>query len=73
MTLKDKARDVNREAAKELAQAKRLLLHVSYVAKQLCVGRQTVRDWIKVGRINATRTPTGHFRIPVSELRRLQK
>jgi len=44
------------------------LLPVSVVARRLCVSPQTVRNWIRAGRIPSERTPTGRLRVRLSTL-----
>lgn len=46
-------------------------LVVSTVARRLQVSGTAVRNWIHLGRIAFVQTPTGRYKIPASELRRL--
>lgn len=46
---------------------------VETVARRLCVSGETVRDWVRRGKLAAIRTPTGRIRIARSELRRRQR
>lgn len=58
----------------ELDRAERLL-GVAVVAKRFGVCVQTVRNWIRTGRLDAQRTlaARGHFQIPASAVDALQK
>jgi excisionase family DNA binding protein len=47
------------------------LVKVSSVAEIFGVQPRTVREWIKSGKIKATSTPGGQYRIPQSEVQRL--
>jgi excisionase family DNA binding protein len=42
-------------------------------AEKLGVSKQTVLNWIKNGKINAERTPGGHFRITVEDFTRFHE
>ena len=42
------------------------------VARSLGVTINTVKAWIRKGQVRAIRLPSGHFRIPESELERLR-
>lgn len=43
-------------------------LHLNVVAARFGVHVETVRRWIKAGRLRAERTLGGHYRIPESAL-----
>lgn len=47
------------------------LLTTGKVAGALGVTINTVKNWVAAGRITAVRLPSGHYRIPRSELERL--
>jgi excisionase family DNA binding protein len=47
------------------------LLRVSTAAEQIGVHPSTVRNWADKGYIQAVRLPSGHRRIPESEVQRL--
>jgi len=47
------------------------LLRSGEVAEILGVDRHTVVKWIKEGKISAIRLPSGRYRIPESEVRRI--
>jgi excisionase family DNA binding protein len=47
------------------------LLTTSAAADALGVTAQTIRRWIEAGQIKAVALPSGHFRIPQSEIDRL--
>lgn len=57
-------------ADRSLADAKRLL-DVAVVARRVGFTDRTVRNWIASGKVQAVRSPTGRYRITVSELARL--
>ena len=44
---------------------------ISKVAADLAVHANTVRRWIRIGEVEAVRTPGGHYRVPTRELHRL--
>jgi excisionase family DNA binding protein len=44
------------------------LLAVATVAYRLQVTPETVRSWIRSGKLDAIRTPTGRYRVPASTL-----
>ena len=44
------------------------LLDVAQAAKRWNVCVQTIRDWIRRGKLQAVRTPSGYYRIPESAL-----
>lgn len=48
------------------------LLHVAYVARRMLVTPCTVRNWIRAGKLDAIRTPTGFYRITATALARLE-
>lgn len=48
-------------------------VRTSEAAEALGVSRKTVVTWIHQGHLRASRLPSGHYRIAVAELRRLQK
>jgi excisionase family DNA binding protein len=50
---------------------KKDLLTTGEVARSLGVTINTVKAWIRMGRLEALRLPSGHFRVPRSELERL--
>jgi len=67
-----------RAAEAELERAYQLLesradrpLDVGYVARRLSVAPETVREWIRAGRIAVIQTPNHHYKIPASELFRI--
>ncbi len=39
------------------------------VAEYCLVSRATVRRWIKIGKLSATRLPSGHYRVSLADLR----
>ena len=43
----------------------------SEVAKMLNIDRHTVTRWIREGRIKAVKLPSGRYRIPESEVRKI--
>lgn len=43
------------------------------VARALGVSINTVKAWIRAGKVEAIRLPSGHYRIPERELARLQR
>jgi len=47
------------------------MLRSGEVARMLGVDRHTVDKWIKEGWIKAVRLPSGRYRIPESEVRRI--
>lgn len=47
------------------------LLEVSVIARQMGVSQTAVRNWIRMGRLRAVRTPTGRYRVRQSELDRI--
>jgi len=47
------------------------LLKISEVAKILNVSRHTILNWIREGKIRAIRLPSGRYRIPESEVRKI--
>jgi len=47
------------------------MLRSGEVARMLGVDRHTVVKWIKEGWIKAVRLPSGRYRIPESEVRRI--
>jgi len=47
------------------------LLKISEVAKVLNVSMHTVLNWIKKGKLKAIRLPSGRYRIPEGEVRRI--
>ncbi|MEO7802956.1 MAG: helix-turn-helix domain-containing protein [Actinomycetota bacterium] len=47
------------------------MLTTGRVAASLGVTINTVKNWAKVGKIRSVRLPSGHYRIPASELDRL--
>lgn len=63
-------RDVLRAADVEILGSDRLL-HVAYVARRLSCHRSTIHRWIVIGRIASVRLPSGAYRIPQHELRRI--
>jgi len=52
-------------------ERKEKMLRSGEVAEILGVDRHTVVKWIKEGRIKAIRLPSGRYRIPESEVRRI--
>lgn len=46
---------------------------VAAVARHLTVSCETVRAWIRAGKLDAIHTPTGHYRIPITEITRILK
>jgi excisionase family DNA binding protein len=44
----------------------------SEAAAELRVSVGTIKRWIRAGQISAVRTPGGHWRIPLSELRAMR-
>ncbi|MHA1595538.1 MAG: MerR family transcriptional regulator [Candidatus Baldrarchaeia archaeon] len=46
-------------------------MKISEVARILNVSRHTVLNWIRKGKIRAIRLPSGRYRIPESEVRRI--
>ncbi|MGE0451727.1 MAG: helix-turn-helix domain-containing protein [Vicinamibacterales bacterium] len=51
------------EAARELEKAERLLT-VAIAAQRLSVCGETIRRWIRAGRLEARRLPSGHYKVP---------
>lgn len=47
------------------------MLSTGEVARSLGVTINTVKSWIRSGKIKAVRLPSGHYRIPASERERL--
>jgi len=47
------------------------MLRSGEVAKLLGVDRHTVVEWIKKGKIRAIKLPSGRYRIPESEVRKI--
>ena len=47
------------------------LLDAMAIAKRMGVSSETVRAWIRAGKLKAITTPTGRYRIPSSALARL--
>jgi molybdopterin-binding protein len=47
------------------------LYRVSEAARLLSISSPTLKHWIQQGRLRAVRTPGGHYRVPLSEVRRL--
>jgi excisionase family DNA binding protein len=56
--------------ATEIALAERLI-DVAVVARRLQVSASAVRNWIIAGKLSAIRTPSGRYRVPLSELARV--
>lgn len=54
------------------SQAKGKVLSVAEVASELGVARITVRRWLKAKVIEGFQLPGGHYRIPTSEVHRIQ-
>lgn len=54
------------------SQMKNKALSVAQVASELGVARITVRRWLKAKVIDGFQLPGGHYRIPASEVRRIQ-
>jgi excisionase family DNA binding protein len=50
-----------------------ILLKVTDAARALKVSSESVRRWVREGRIRAVHTPSGHLRIPQDEINRVQK
>jgi excisionase family DNA binding protein len=70
----DPPEDIDALLAKAEAciDAAQKLVHLAHVARRMSVSDQTVRNWIAEGKIaGAIRTPGGHWRVPLSEVRRL--
>lgn len=59
-------------AESEIAIAKKLL-DAACVARMIGVSSRTMRRWIVMEQVEATRTQGGHYRVPISELQRLLK
>lgn len=49
-----------------------LLLSAGEAASTLGVDRRTLRRWVASGRLEAVRTPGGHFRFPASAVSALR-
>lgn len=49
----------------------KMLLKIKDVAQALNVHRASVERWIKDGKLNAVKLPSGYYRIPEEELNRL--
>ena len=47
------------------------LLTTSEVANELQVSRNSVTAWVKRGQLSAIKLPSGQFRIPASEVRKI--
>ena len=54
------------------SQVKEKVLSVAKVAIELGVARITVRRWLKAKIIEGFKLPGGHYRIPRSEVHRIQ-
>ena len=54
------------------SQVKEKVLSVAEVAIKLGVARITVRRWLKAKVIDGFQLPRGHYRIPTSEVHRIQ-
>jgi len=52
-------------------ERKERMLRSGEVAEVLGVDRHTVVKWIKEGRIRAIRLPSGRYRIPESEVKKI--
>jgi len=52
-------------------ERKEKLLRSGEAAEILGVDRHTIVKWIREGRIRAVRLPSGRYRIPESEVRRI--
>ena len=52
----------------DTAENQEQVLLVAEVAKALRVSKQTVRRWIKSGKIKVVRLPSGRYRLPQSDL-----
>ncbi len=63
-------REALRQADAEIARAERLL-EVAHAAFRMGVCFETIRRWIRSGKVRALKTPGGQWRIPESEVRRL--
>ncbi len=50
-----------------------ILLKITDAARALRVSGETVRRWVREGRIRAVQTPSGHLRIPQGEIDRIRK
>src|SRR5487761_419818 len=48
------------------------MIKPSEAAKSLGISYATMKNWIYTGKLQATRTPGGHYRIAPAELARLQ-
>lgn len=72
MTHEDTARALLRRASRELADAEAQLLRASTVSRRLRVDVATVRRWIVAKKIIAITLPGGYYRIPASEVDRIQ-
>jgi excisionase family DNA binding protein len=64
------ARQVLEEAARDERRAEKLLT-VAIAAKRLDVCTETVRRWVKAGRLPSLRYPSGQFRIPESAVEKI--
>lgn len=49
------------------------LIDVAVVARRMNVSDTTIYNWIAADRITVVKTPTGRYRVPLSELARLLK
>jgi len=47
------------------------LVSVGTTAKILGVSRPTIINWIKSKKLSAIRLPSGHYRIPLSEIEKI--
>lgn len=54
------------------SQMKEKVLSVAEVAIELGVARITVHRWLKAKIIDGFQLPGGHYRIPISEVHRIQ-
>jgi excisionase family DNA binding protein len=45
----------------------------SQVANQLGVDRRTVNNWCRAGKLQAFRTPGGHWRIAATEVEKMRR
>jgi len=54
------------------SQTQDKMLSVAEVAGRLGVARITVRRWLKAKNIGGFQLPGGHYRIPLSEVQRIQ-
>ncbi len=56
-----------------MSEVSEKLLTTGEVARRLQVSRRTVQRWIKEGKLRALKYPSGHFKVPESEVEKIWK